>query len=1057
MPESFSETYFHKNMEEIRQIPERVFTYQKFAGREEPPQSVFQAGKIIQSGSISRGLTIGNNQDAVVNSGMDLQLSGKLSDDLNIVGSISDKNIPLQADGTTQKIRDLDRVYIKVYNDHTDVTAGDYRISDPTGYFMKLDKKVQGAGVSHNYNLGGSNQAVSSINGAVSKGRYCVQSFSGEEGNQGPYKLTGCNNETHIIILSGSEKVYIDGERLERGKNNDYMINYNTAEITFTANRPITKDKRIKVEFEYSLNEYARFTAYTQNTVNTDNGKVWFNLFSEHDSKSQTLAQELTKNQRELLYSIGDDLDEAVVPHVDTGSYKSDRILYAKEDTLVNGEQYTIYQYSTNRQEARYKLGFSHVGNNNGNYTPIKSAANGRVYKWVAPVNGTPQGSYSPMQTLITPKKKQMLTFGATGNLSPTTSSFFEMALSNNDVNTFSPRDQANNRGYALRFSLDKDFTFTDTSRSRLNSSFSYRGVHKNFNPLQRFRAIEFERNWNLRSRNFAGYEHLLTGGIEFQDQQLGSSNYRFEYLSYGNGYTGYRNHLNTDLEHSDYQFSFSGSLLNTKGSGMSTEFLRYRADLGRHFNSFKIGVKNSAELNRWQSDSLMNNSFSFDQWEFYITNPDTATNNYFLNYQIRDDKAPLNQKLSPSTLGKNLNMGLEIHSLDNNTLKARITYRELEIQDTSLTSSKPEDNLVGRIEHSLRAFNSFLATSTNFEIGSGLEPRREFTYIEVPEGQGVYTWSDYNENEIKELDEFEKANFSDQADYIRVYRPSGEYYKTHTNQLNQIINLRPDKIIRDTSTFAKLMARFSNRFAYSTRRKNQQKDFWKNLNPFAYSISNPLVMSQSSNMRNTFSFNKNNPLYTIEFIYLKSKNKMLLMNGTDLKTKQDQSIHATWNITSNITVENESGIEREKYTSEYFQNKNYRIRRMNEALKLRYRSSSSFRAEMEYGFSDMNNQTGNEEGVKHRIGTKLRYSRNQKFRIQGEFNFIHYEYGFPDNTPIAYQMLEGLKPGRNGTWNLIFQKEIYKNLMLNLNYSGRVSQEHRAIHTGQVELRASF
>jgi hypothetical protein len=104
-----------------------------------------------------------------------------------------------------------------------------------------------------------------------------------------------------------------------------------------------------------------------------------------------------------------------------------------------------------------------------------------------------------------------------------------------------------------------------------------------------------------------------------------------------------------------------------------------------------------------------------------------------------------------------------------------------------------------------------------------------------------------------------------------------------------------------------------------------------------------------------------------------------------------------------------------------------------------------------------MNNQTGKEEGVKHSIGTKLRYSRNQKFRIQGEFNFIHYEYGFPDNTPIAYQMLEGLKPGRNGTWNLIFQKEIYKNLMLNLNYSGRVSQEHRAIHTGQVELRASF
>ncbi len=1057
MPKSFSEAYFHKKIEKIRQVPERVFTYQKFAGKEEPTPSVFQAGKIIQSGSISRGLTIGNNQDAVVNSGMDLQLSGKLSDNLNIMGAISDKNIPLQADGTTQKIQDLDRVYLKAYNDQTSVTAGDYRISDPTGYFMKLDKKVQGAGVSHNYDLGGDAQAVSSVNGAVSKGRYCAKSFRGEEGNQGPYKLTGCNNETHIIILSGSEKVYIDGARMERGKNNDYVINYNTAEINFTANRPITKDKRIKVEFEYSLNEYARFTAYTNNTVKTDNGKLWFNLFSEHDSKSQTLAQELTSDQRELLYSIGDDLDKAVVPHVDTGSYENDRILYAKKDTVVNGLQYSIFQYSTDREEARYKLGFSHVGKNNGNYTPIKSSANGRVYKWIAPENGTPQGSYSPMQTLITPKKKQMLTFGATGNLSPSTSSYFEMALSNNDVNTFSPQDQANNRGYALRFSLDRDFTFTDTSRTPLTSSFSYRGIHKNFSSLQRFKAIEFERNWNLRSRNVAGNEHLLTGGIQFQDQQLGKSNYRFEYLTYDNGYAGYRNHLNTDLEHSGYKFSFSGSLLNTSGSGISTQFLRYRADLGRRFQSFKVGMKNSGELNRWRSDSLLNNSFSFNQWEFYITNPDTATNNYFLNYQIREDKAPLNQRLRPGTLGKNLNMGLEIHSMSNNTLKARITYRQLDIRDTSLTSSKPEDNLVGRIEHSLRAFNSFLATSTNFEIGSGLEPRREFTYIEVPEGQGVYTWSDYNDNKIKELDEFEKANFSDQADYIRVYRPSGEYYKTHTNQLNQIINLRPDKIIRDTSTFAQLIARFSNRFAYSIRRKNQQKDFWKNLNPFAWSISNPLVMSQSSNMRNTFSFNKNNPLYTIEYIFLKSKNKMLLMNGTDLKTKQNQTIHTTWNITSNLTLENESGIERENYKSEYFQNKNYRIRRLNEALKLLYRPFPSFRAELEYGFSDMNNRPGKEEGIKHRIGTKLHYSKSKKFRIQGELNFIQYQYGFPEDTPIAYQMLEGLRPGRNGTWNLNFQKEIYKNLMLNLNYSGRVSQQHKAIHTGQVELRASF
>jgi hypothetical protein len=1058
MPISLTNRRFHKDIDQIRHIPEQVFTWQKLSRREDPSPTPFPSAGIIHSGSISRAITMGNNQDAVVNSGMDLQLSGQLGNNLNINGVLSDQNIPIQPDGTTQKINELDRVYLQVYNDQTRVTGGDFEISEDQGYFMRLNKKVQGASVRHHYHPGGEVAASSTISGAVSQGKSCRKSFRGEEGNQGPYRLTGCNGETHIIILSGSERVYIDGKLMQRGKNNDYTINYNTAEITFTPNRLITKNKRVQVEFEYSMREYTRFMAYTRNTIKTNRGALWLNVYTQKDSKGQTLARDLTDSHKQLLSQVGDDLDKAVVPYIDTAVTSVDpAIRYIQKDTIVGGKHYSVYTHSEDSRKEALKVGFSYAGSNGGHYRLKKSAANGRIYQWVAPVEGVPQGSYTPMRQLIPPQKQQMLTFGGEGKLSPTLGTSFELAMSNRDLNTFSSLDQSDNKGYALQFNMDKQFATADTSRSRLSSSFSYRGVQKHFNPVERFRAVEFSRNWNLRHRNVSGNEHLLSGGINFWQNNLGETNYRFEYLTYGKGYAGYRNHLQANLARNDYHLHFNGNFLNTQGDGINTDFFRYSANASRHFDRWIAGVKNAAEYNRWQKDTLLNQSFAFNQWEFYLKTPDSLTNDYYVSYSLRRDQLPREKNLKMATQGQDLHLGVQINSLENNSFKAKVTYRQLKIKDTSLTSARPEDHLLGRLEHSLRAFSNFLSTTTHYEAGAGLEPRKEFTYIEVPGGQGVYTWSDYNNNGVKELDEFEKARFSDQANYLRVYRPSGQYYKTHTNEFNQTINLTPDQLIKDTSFWARATSKLSNQLAFRIRRKNRTGSFWKNLNPFAYSIQNPRVLSQSSNIRNTLSFNRNNPVYHIDFIYMKTQSKLLLMNGSDMKEDKKHGIQLTWNIRPTITILNKAWIGDERYQSEFFQNKNYRIERFEESFSLRYRPTSSLRFELDYDYADRVNRQGKEKATKHRVGLEFHISRIKQFRLQGKTHFIHFDYGYQANTSIAYQMLEGLKPGKNATWSLILQKDLYKNLELNFNYSGRTSQDYRTIHSGQVELRAHF
>ena len=83
-----------------------------------------------------------------------------------------------------------------------------------------------------------------------------------------------------------------------------------------------------------------------------------------------------------------------------------------------------------------------------------------------------------------------------------------------------------------------------------------------------------------------------------------------------------------------------------------------------------------------------------------------------------------------------------------------------------------PENTVIGRVEYNLKLLKGALSFSTFYEIGSGLEQRRDFIYLKVNDGQGIYTWIDYNQDGVQDLNEFEIAQFVDQASYIRVFTP---------------------------------------------------------------------------------------------------------------------------------------------------------------------------------------------------------------------------------------------------------------------------------------------
>ena len=239
-------------------------SYEQNPFRYEPNKAgeLIDYGTLNSAGNVSRGIGFGNAQDVVVNSNLNLRINGTVANDVEVLAVISDENNPIQPEWNTQQIQDFDQVYITLKKDSTTLTLGDFLMQRPAdSYFINYYKKSRGIQVqnvthSHDWRI------TTEAEAALSRGRFNRNRIDGIEGNSGPYRLSGENGELFIVVIAGTENVFLDGRALTRGENNDYVVNYNTGEITFTPRILITRYSRIVVEFQYSDRNYGRAVAH---------------------------------------------------------------------------------------------------------------------------------------------------------------------------------------------------------------------------------------------------------------------------------------------------------------------------------------------------------------------------------------------------------------------------------------------------------------------------------------------------------------------------------------------------------------------------------------------------------------------------------------------------------------------------------------------------------------------------------------------------------------------------------------------------------------------------
>ncbi len=1071
-PYLLNQTYQHKDVHRIQKdIYGNVnpFAYSSETGKAD----LFQFQGLNKTGSISRGVTFGNNQDLVVNSNLNLQLAGKLGDNVEILASITDQNIPIQPEGNTKQIQDFDKVFIQISRNKAKLIAGDFELKRPDSYFMNFYKKAQGGIFTDEFYLedttNNKHAGIMKVgaSAAISKGIFARNTIQGIEGNQGPYKLKGSNNELYIIVLSGSEKVFIDGQLMQRGQDNDYIIDYNTGEVTFMPKRLITKDSRLVIEYQYSNNYFARSMLFANTEYAKDNFKIRFNAYSEQDSKSQPLLQSLDSAQQQFLSGIGNDVQHAVYPAVAVVTYDSTKILYKKIDTLIGSVLYSgIYVYSTHRDSAKYQLGFSNVGNGNGNYVPINSTANGNVYTWIAPVNGVPQGNYEPVELLVTPKKQQLFTLGGDYAFSKNTKMNFEGALSNNDVNLFSKTGKQNDVGEAIKIGfenvqkLDKD-----SAGWKLISGIKYEETTKDFKPIERYRPTEFERDWNIPSTDtIKADDHLAGVSLSLINPKTGSINYDFKTYLKASEYKDMMNTISTNLNWKRFRLLSNVSLLDASGTVNPSTFLRQKVDLSKSFKSIMIGVSEDEENNKFKaadSNFLSSNSYRYNQWMVYVTNPDTTKNKFRIDYGERYDYGTWGLSFKQSTKARNADFSLELLKNPNNRFSISTTYRTLTIIDSTLSFQKPTESLLNRMEYSFNILNRLMTSTTFYEIGTGQEQKQQYVYVQVQPGKGVYQYlGDLNGNGVQDLNEFAVAQFPDQATFIRVYTPTNVYVKDYTNRFNESIFLNPAAAFGNKTTgIKKFIGRFSDNATYSTDRKTTNNNLKSLFNPFENIITDSSLISTNVSARNSIYFNKTSSSWGIDYTISDTRNKSLLSNGYDSRTTTENAINARWNLSRVIGLNLSLKDGTKRSLSDFFSISDYNFIYKEATSKISYQPGVSFRTSLSYSYIKKDNDPalGGEKAVENNIGTEIKYSSTTKGILTAKFNYVKFNYNAPENTQLAFVMLDGLHNGTNLTWGLNLQRNLSGNMQLSLNYDGRKSETTSAVHTGSVQLRAYF
>ncbi len=977
-------------------------------------------------GSKTVGFSLGSGRGVGVDQSMRVEISGKLARDLEVEAFLTDDDMPIQPEGSTEELRHLEKVSIQIRSRHTRTRLGDLSAGMEWAQFSSYQRDLRG--IVSEVNVG--NQKITGGAG-MTKGRFRRVDFFGREGVQGPYELLEARRFDAVVILSGTETVYLDGRRLRRGRENDYTIDYNRATVTFTEESPVTADSEIVVEFQTSEDNYERNTVLGGWEAGWGDGSILLNtsLFQEWDNPDEPLRGSLTDQDIRIIEQAGDREEDAIADGVERvgeggGYYNMDPV----DSVFVFAED-----------GGEYRVNFYKVGSGEGDYRLEGLTSRGVVkYTYV----GEGEGDYAVGRPLYLPRRKRIFSMGARASRDHL---FLESEgnLSLYDLNTLSGLDDDDNRGTAVI--LKGGLRDIPVSSSRLTITGEYSRLEDRFAAPDQVRRSYFYRDWNLRDVPLVGTENIAGAALNWESKEHWRFSADSRYLSRGNDLSATKNEVDFtlgDIRERGLNLTGFDSRVNdsrdrTFGRGeiryalwhmvpsLSLESERYRnftapRDTGRYYyqGSLSLGTRETGNFTGAVSYTGRRTD--------YLT---PAGGEWFRG---RD-----NDEISVKGT----------YSGGNRTVEISVHHRETSYITDGASSTY---DLAG-ISYRDGTSSGSVVSDLDYRLSSGEERRQEETVIYVGENQGDY------DREGRQVGQ-------KRGDYMVIYLPGSEKEALRKVELNWHLNLgegiygmgdRPEK---GPGLFSLIRRNVSCDQFFSVLEKSTTGDLIDLyfLSPHILQRDDVTIYGNCK-FRQEWSFLNSVKKYDLRLRFYRRDEEDNRSRGVPierfLRSVRVTAEAAPWSrLTLSTAVESELNSRETPLSGD----QNYRVSEFSVSQSLDYRLRTSTRISLEAALEKRNDDVSSAVQDSWVLRPSLRSSIGKKLSLNAYLKITYTDAESSERKPLFF-MEDGLRED----WSIMGQYRVTRNVSFGLNYTGRHEKdftgEVKTVHDLKMESRAYF